>query len=107
MNHDRIKKPLPETVMPTLVKLGEFAISDLHAPVMTTEGETMSRLEAMRAQEAADHGTQGVFPNHNGHLSHEAHAHNAAIRQVDPYGARMGEYILAVMALRPPEDLHR
>ncbi len=107
MNHDSIKKSLPEIVTPTLVKIGEFAVSDLYAPVTTTEGETMSRLEVMQAQEAAEYGTQAVFPNHNGHLSAEAHAHNAAIRESDPYGARMGEHILAVMALRPPEDLHR
>jgi len=83
------------------VKLGEFTVAQLNAVVDCQDDQEVRYLDQLRAAEQAAHGTQVVFANHNGHLSEEAHARNAAIREQSPYGGQHDRITLAVIALRP------
>lgn len=88
-------------VMTEPVVLGEYTVGELNHVVDTVDGRPVRFIDTLRQVESDAYGSQVVFPNHNGHLSSAAHLRNAAIRENDPYGRKLADITLAVIALRP------
>jgi len=91
------------------VKIGEWTRRELDAGSGIWDADRqLTNLEAIRFIEEAN-GGQNVHTTQNGHTSHAGNEHNSQLTHASGVrgAAPAAEYVVSVLATRPPTDLHR
>lgn len=104
-----MKQNFPQPVAAIPVKLGEWTRQELgeDSGIWDTDRQ-LTNLEAIRLIEEAN-GGQNIHTTQNGHTSHAGNEHNSQLTRASGVrgAAPAAEYVVSVLATRPPTNLHR